>query len=533
MRKIHALSGKPLFYFYYLTSRSGGLKTPVWKKQASFRRTLSRDENVSASERRLYFLAGYFQYPLREVSYKEKTMSETAKLSRRTLLKGMGVTMALPLLEAMQPLAAAADSAKSPVRFAMLYMPNGVNPAAWTPQGTGGADFTLSPTLSPLEKVKSDVLVLTELMNKNSIEGDGHYAKVAPLLVGTAITKTTGSNLRCGGISLDQYIAQQVGHNTPLPSLELSIEQPTTYVDTNVGYTSLYGSHISWSTPTTPVTREVNPQLAFDRLFRSNAKQGSGLNPADRSILDAVMADAKRLEKRLGAADKHKLNEYYDAVRSVEKRIAFDATKRKEQYLDSPRVRAEIEKLGGRIKDYYQDPAKLSQERSIDHTEQVRIMMEIIALAFWTDSTRVSTFMFGNEVTGRNFSFLPGVRGGHHEISHHENHKDKLEQYQKINQWHVAQYAYLLERLKSLPEGNSNLLDNSMILFAGGMKDGNAHSPYNLPVILAGKGGGTLRTGRHLISPEKTPLCNLYTAILDKLGHPVERFGDSTKPLAI
>jgi hypothetical protein len=448
-------------------------------------------------------------------------------------LKGIGVSLSLPLLEAMLPLTASAEGAgKSPVRFAMLYMPNGVSPTAWAPKGAG-KEFDLSPTLSPLASVKSEILVLTELMNKNSIEGDGHYAKVAPLLVGTAITKTTGSNLRCGGISLDQFIAQQVGHLTPLPSLELSIEPATTYVDTNVGYTSLYGSHISWSTPTTPVTREVNPQMAFDRVFRPGVKQGSGLSQSDRSILDAVQEDAKRLEKQVGAADRHKLNEYYDAVRSVEKRIAFDARQRKAQYLESPRVRAEIAKLGERITDFYKDPGKLLRDSAVNHTEQVRLMMDIMALAFWTDSTRVATFMFGNEVSGRNFSFLPGVHGSHHELSHHENKAEKLEQYQKINQWHIAQYGYLLERLKALPEPDGNVLDNSMVLFASGMKDGNAHSPYNLPVVLAGKGGGSLKTGRHLISPEKTPLCNLYATLLDKLGHPVERFGDSTARLDI
>src|ERR1051325_8950567 len=198
---------------------------------------------------------------------------ETWKLSRRAVLKGLGVTMCLPLLEAMQPLAALADDKKRgqngrpPVRMAVLYMPNGVNPHAWMPKGTG-RDFELSPTLAPLANVKSEILVLTELMNHQSLEGDGHYVKVAPFLTGTHVTKTTGSELRFGGVSLDQLIAQRIGNLTPLPSLELSIEPVTTGVDTNVGFTRLYGSHISWSTPTTPVTRETNPQLAFDRLFR-------------------------------------------------------------------------------------------------------------------------------------------------------------------------------------------------------------------------------------------------------------------------
>jgi hypothetical protein len=454
---------------------------------------------------------------------------ETRPISRRTVLKGIGVTMCLPLLEAMQPLAAFGAKAhkkrKPPVRMAVLYMPNGVNPHAWAPTGTG-PDFTLSPILAPLANVKSELLVFAELMNKQSIEGDGHYVKVAPFLTGTHITKTTGSDLRCGGISMDQLAAAHIGNLTALPSLELSVEPPTTYVDTNVGYTALYGSHISWNTPTTPVTREINPQLAFDRLFRRQSGHPADDSPDDTSVLDLVSADAKRLQAKVGKADRQKLDEYFDAVRSVEKRIAFDASRRADEYDGDPLARKEIEKLGGRIKDYYQDPA-----RGIDHTGQVRLMLDIMVLAFWTDSTRIATFMFGNEVSGRNFSFLPGVSGSHHEISHHQDDKGKLEEYKRINIWHIEQYAYMLERMKAIPEDEGTLLDNSMALCAGGMRDGNAHSPYNLPIVLAGRAGGTLATGRYLAYPEKTPLCGLYRGMLARMGAPVDHFGDSTSEL--
>lgn len=459
---------------------------------------------------------------------------EMPLLSRRTVLKGLGVTMALPLLEAMQPLAALADTAKEkkgkpPVRMAVLYMPNGVHPKAWTP-AQHGSNFELSPILAPLGNVKSDLLVLTQLMNKQSIEGDGHYVKVAPFLTGTHITKTTGADLRCGGVSMDQIVAQRLGALTPLPSLELSIEPVTGYVDANVGYTAIYGSHISWNTPTTPVTREINPQLAFDRLFRSQSS-GRGVSTRDASVLDAVLEDAKSLQSKIGTADKHKLNEYFDAVRSVETRIAFDAARRAGEYGGDPLARKEIERLGGRIKDYYKDPARLN-ERAIDHTEQTRLMLDIMVLAFWTDSTRVATFMFGNEVSGKNFSFLPGVSGSHHEISHHSNEAAKLEQYQRINIWHTQQYAYMLERMKGIKEGDGTLLDNSMVMLASGMRDGNAHSPYDLPILLGGKGGGTLATGRHLVYAEKTPLCNLYHAMLNRMNIPTVQFGDSTGELA-
>jgi hypothetical protein len=461
--------------------------------------------------------------------------NNTPLLSRRTVLKGLGVSMCLPLLEAMQPLAALADNRKGgkvkpPVRMAVLYMPNGVNPKTWTP-ATHGSDFELSPILAPLSNVKSDLLVFSQLMNKQSIEGDGHYVKVAPFLTGTHITKTTGADLRCGGVSLDQIVAQKLGNLTPLPSLELSIEPVTGYVDANVGYTAIYGSHISWNTPTTPVTREINPQLAFDRLFRSQGAAGRGVNPRDASVLDAVLDDAKSLQSKIGTADKHKLNEYFDAVRSIETRIAFDAARRAGEYAGDPLARKEIERLGGRIRDYYKDPAHLN-ERGIDHTEQTRLMLDIMVLAFWTDSTRVATFMFGNEVSGKNFSFLPGVSGSHHEISHHSNEAAKLEQYQRINIWHTQQYAYMLEKMRGIKEGDGTLLDNSMVMLAGGMRDGNAHSPYDLPILLAGRGGGTLATGRHLVYEAKTPLCNLYHAMLNRMGVPTVQFGDSTGELA-
>jgi hypothetical protein len=454
-------------------------------------------------------------------------------ISRRTMLKGVGAVMGLPLLEAMAPLASFAQgSGKAavapPVRVAVLYMANGVNPHAWTPKGAG-SEFELSEILSPLAPLKNEILVLTELWNAASNTGDGHYVKTGGFLTGTTITRTTGSNLRSGNVSMDQVIAQRVGNLTPLPSLELGIEPVTTGVDQNVGFTRLYGSHISWSTPTTPVAKEINPRLAFDRLFRANKREQSSAE-SDQSVLDVVAADAQRLRGKLGRDDLAKLDEYFESVRAVEKRIEFDARRRREETMVDPLAQKEIEKLDRRITDFYADPARVSERRG-DHSEHVRLMLDIAVLAFWTDSTRVSTFMFGNAVSGRNFSFLPDVRGSHHELSHHEGKADKLEPYKRINTWHVEQYAYMLERMRSIKEGNGTLLDNSMVLFGAGMRDGNAHSPRNLPVILAGRGGGTLATGRHLTYEKNTPLCNLYVGMLKRAGAPVERFADSTGEL--
>ena len=450
----------------------------------------------------------------------------TAPISRRTLLKGLGATLALPLLDVMRPLQAA--TAKSPVRMAVLYMANGVCPGAWAPKGAG-REFELSPILEPLAAHKDDILVLRELWNAASDTGDGHYVKTGGFLTGTTITRTTGSDLRSGAVSMDQLAAKRIGHLTPLPSLELGVEPPATGVDTNVGYTQLYGAHISWSTPSTPVTKEINPKAAFDRIFRSHTA-GRGVDAAkDRSVIDLVLEDAKRLQQKLGKQDQEKLAEYLDSVRSVEQRIDFDAKRQSETVRSDPLAEKAIAELGARI-DAYSDPARVS-ERHGNHTEHVRLMLDIMVLAFWSDSTRISTFMFGNAVSSRNFSFLEGVSGGHHQTSHHQNAADKLEEYKRINQWHLAQYAYMIGKMKGICEGSGTLLDNSMLLFGAGMHDGNAHDPHNLPIILAGRAGGTLATGRALAYEKNTPLTNLYVGMLNRMGTPVEKLSDSTGEL--
>ena len=467
--------------------------------------------------------------------------SKRETLSRRTVLRGVGVSMALPWLEAMGPLKPAAAlgaeatasgaAGAAPVRLACLFMPNGVRPDRWNPTGRG-AGYELTPILEPMRAFKDDMLVLTHLEHAATDTGDGHYVKDAAFLTGTTITRTTGADLRSNGVSLDQRVAQQVGHLTALPSLELSIEPVNTGIDAAVGYTRLYGAHISWSAPDTPMARELNPKLAFDRLFRSGSgsrtvKQASD----DRSVLDLVMEDARSLRERVGTADRRKLDEYLDSVRSVEKRIGFEAEGRRAQYLDDAAARAEIEKLGARIDAYHNDPGG-ARQRSADHTEHVQIMLDLMVMALWTDSTRVTTFMFGNSVSPKNFSFLEGVSGGHHQLSHHEKDDAKLDQYETINRWFMEQYAYMLGKMRSIKEGESTLLDNSMVLFGSGLRDGNAHSPHNLPIVVAGKAGGTLATGRHVVYPPATPLSNLYLSMLHRMGVEAERFADSTGPLA-
>ena len=455
---------------------------------------------------------------------------KTAPLSRRTVLKGLGATLCLPWLEAMRPASAhAAGAAAAPVRMAVLYMPNGVCPGKWNPTGAG-RDFELSPILQPLAPHKDEVLVLRNLWNAATNTGDGHYVKTGGFLTGTTITRTTGSDLRSGAVSMDQVAAKRIGHMTALPSLELGIDPPATGVDTNVGYTQLYGAHISWNTPTTPLTKEINPRAAFDRLFRSNTPGRAAEAAKDRSVIDLVLEDAKRLQQRLGKDDRQKLDEYLESVRGVEQRIAFDAKRQSQTVKSDGLAEKAVKELGARI-DAYADPARVS-ERKGDHTEHVRLMLDLMVLGFWTDSTRVSTFMFGNAVSGRNFSFLEGVSGGFHEISHHKNAPEAMAQYERINRWHYEQFAYMLEKMRAIREGERTLLDNSMLLFGAGMHDGNAHDPHKLPIVLAGRGGGTIATGRALAYEPNSPLTNLYVSMLKRMGTPVEKFSDSTGELA-
>jgi hypothetical protein len=429
--------------------------------------------------------------------------------SRRTLLRGAGVTLGLPWLEAM-----GAPASSHPVRFAALYMPNGVNVPLWTPQGTG-REFQLSPTLAPLAGLRDSVTVLSGLWNEGSKGGDGHYVKEAAILTCATIRKTQGADL-ANGMSADQVAAKSVAGQTPLASLELGVTPVAIGVDAVVGYTRVYGSHIAWSNPATPLAREINPRSVYERLYRAAAGQQGDSARMDALLLDRVLADARALRGQLGAADRIRMDEYLSVMRSLEERVARASAPAARKW----KARAAI------------DPKAAPAERPRDHQEHVRLMMDMIALAFQTDTTRVATFMFGNAVSNVSFRFLEGVSAGHHDVSHHQKDADKLRQYQIINQWHVEQYAYLLRRLSEMKEGDATVLDNSMVLFASALSDGNSHNPHNLPLVLGGRGGGRIDAGQHLVYREDSPLANLYVSMLDAFGAPVERFADSTGPLA-
>ena len=449
-------------------------------------------------------------------------------LSRRRMLRGMGACIALPFLEAMDPLGLTMNgNSTPPQRAAFLFMPNGVCPGKWAPEQTGG-HFDLSPILRPLQGLESEMLILQELMNKNSVgTKDGHYTKTANILTSGAITRTIGSNVNSGGTSIDQLIARKTEKETLFPSLVYGIDRISSGVDANVGYTRLYGSSISWKTATQPCAKEIDPRFAFDRLFRTvvPGKAPKTENPWKKSVLDLVYDDAKTLQKQLGIADQNKMAEYLESIRSIEMRLENKDQLRDFEASISPDIKKELRHLDIRIDDYVDITA------GQDITEKVRLMLDIIALAFWSDASRVATFMFGNSVSSRNFSFLDGVRANFHSLSHHQNDQRRMVQYELINTWHMEQLAYFLHKLRSIPEGDGNLLDNSMVLFLSGLRDGNRHSPYNLPVLLAGKGGGKLKTGQHLIYEKDSPLANLHLTLGNAMGLGLSEFADSTGQL--
>jgi hypothetical protein len=475
-------------------------------------------------------------------------MSRSWQLSRRTFLRGAGAALSLPWLDAMsdasgatrQAAAGAAGSAgaggaaaavaagKPPVRVGFLFFPNGVWKDTWFPKQPG-KDFDLPYALEPLADHKRDITVLSGLDKAHSHGGDGHYAKTANWLTGLDVAKTTGKEINVGGVSLDQHVAQKIGRFTPLPSMELGIDPVVSGVDSLVGYTRLYASYIAWRSPREPVAKEINPRLAYQRLFGAKDASGKPVGGGQarddrRSLLDAALGDAKDVRAKLGRDDQFKLDEYLDSVRSVETRLAhFDQVGTDGG--PAAALRWKPPTSPGEVKLPPHEPPA-------DYREHVRLMLDLIVLGFWTDSTRVSSFMFANCVSGRNFSFVDGVKGGHHDTSHHSNKAEKIEQYKRINRWHASQLAYLLGKMKAVKEGEGTLLDNSMLMFGSSMGDGNAHEPRNLPIILAGRAGGALESGRYLASPKDTPLCNVYVSMLQKMGLPADRFGDSTGPLA-
>lgn len=454
------------------------------------------------------------------------------ELDRRTLLRGLGTSLALPLLDAMGAVpgsAAAAEAAGSaagsaggavdaatPLRMAFLYVPNGVHMPAWVPEQEG-ANYQLPSILEPLAELKGDFSILSGLTHqKANANGDGggdHARALTTFLTGTQAKKTFGADIRAG-VSVDQLAAAKMGRRTRFPSLELGVDAGGQSGNCDSGYSCAYSSNIAWRSDTQPVPKETNPKLIFDRLF-ANGREGESAEARakreryNRSVLDFVQDDARRLQGQLGAGDRRKLDEYLSAVRELEVRIAQQS-----KAIDA-------KSLG------FDAPTGVPGT----YEAHLRILADLMVLAFQTDMTRVSTFVFANEGSNRSYAFM-NVPEGHHDLSHHGGDKAKQEKIRLINRFHTTQLAYFLRRLKSVREGDSNLLDRSMIVYGSGIGDGNAHNHDNLPILLAGRGAGTMKPGRHVKYDNGTPLTNLYLAMLDRFGVRSEKLGDSTGRVA-
>lgn len=450
-----------------------------------------------------------------------------APLNRRRFLRGLGACLALPAFASLRPcgLQAASPAAAgalgvspsgAPLRMAFVYFPNGAHQEYWWPRGAG-TDFTLGRTMQPLEALKQKIQVISGLDHLNATAGDdgaGDHARAnGTFLTGVRVRKTAGADIQAG-ISIDQVVAERVGHLTRFPSLELSCDAVRKSGNCDSGYSCAYQFNLAWRSPTVPLAPEPNPRLAFERLF------GGGTDPErranlrlrqeqQRSILDFVMEDAHALQRQLGLRDRQKLGEYLDSVRDLETRIE------------------RAERLGEAPDPGMDSPAGIPPS----FEEHMRLMYRMLVLAFQTDSTRVATFLLAHDGSNRPFADI-GIPEGHHYLSHHGNRQDMMEKIGDIDLWYMRQFAWFLEQLDQTPDVDGNsLLHNSMIVYGCGNADGNRHTHNNLPIILAGAGGGTLNPGRYLKFSSR-PACNLFLGMSDRMGvSDLERFGDSTDRL--
>lgn len=436
-------------------------------------------------------------------------------LPRRTFLRGMGATLALPLLDAMIPALGAADARKPAKRLGFIYTPNGATMAAWTPAKEGKLDV-LSPTLSPLERFKDQLIVPTGLSQRQAEslgDGNGEHSRGQTVwLSGVHPKRTEGADVQAG-ITVDQIAAQAIGADTPLLSLEMALEQNYLVGNCDNGYSCVYWNTISWRTPTTPLPMEVNPRVVFERLFGDGGSPDQRLGQVreDRSILDSVRDSVASLQSRLGAGDRARVAEYLDAMREIERRIQIA----ERQTHESP-VALPDRPVG--VPESYDDHAKL--------------MFDLAAVAFQADITRVFTLLLGREQTNRPYPWL-GVPEAHHAISHHQNDPVRLAKAAKINTYHIDLLARFADKLKSIPDGDGNLLDHAMLLQGSGLSNSDQHSHIDLPLVLLGGGAGTVKGGRHLRFEQDTPMNNLHMSILEKVGVPVEKFGDASGRLTL
>jgi len=436
--------------------------------------------------------------------------------TRRKFLRGTGVALGLPWLESVSVFGAETPKQNvAPRRLGVCFTGNGVNPHHWgAKMGANGIEF--ADSLRPLEPIKNQVAVFTGLWNPTTIEGEGgHYPKMN-VLCGLRVKKTT-TDVEVG-TTMDQIVAAHAGRNTPVPSIVLGTERPSYATDS--GFTSIYSAYISWSTPTTPAPKEIFPQQAFDQLFDDGSKR-----QRDKSILDLVLDDAKGLRTRLSQRDSRKLDEYLTSVREIELRV------------EQAEKISQAETGGQGWQPSVKTPTIGRPEAGIPASSEdhLRIMFDILLLAYQMDRTRVATFMLNNDLSNMRFPSLDGVSSGIHELSHHANDETRLAHYQKVNEFQVKLWSEFLQKMAATNEGERSLLDNSMILLTSSLMDGNAHDSRQLPIVLAGGGGGTIKGGQayDLSADPNRKLCRLHLALMDRMGVRVDRFGDAENALAI
>lgn len=433
-------------------------------------------------------------------------------LSRRSLLRGAGTVLALPLLEAMLPAATAfAQSGAAPrTRFGAVYFPHGATMSRWTPTDVG-KNFTFSEILGPLEPFREQINVISNLSHPLAYGPGGatgnHNRSSASFLSGAKAESGAQPRL---GITVDQVAARHLGQNTPLPSLELTIEDSS--LSCGEGLSCAYRNTISWQNDISPLPMQNNPQVVFEQLFGDGAtpEQRDARRTQSLSLLDSVTAQIASLDRKLPPADRARLDNFLTDVREIERRIQQAAAK---------------------VTDDIEVPGKPSGVPD-DIEEHIKLMYDLQVLAWQTDITRISTFLMAKELSGAVYP-KSSVRDGFHTLSHHSNSEDNKARFALINRYHVGLFGYFLEKLNSIPDGDGSLLDNSLIVYGSGMSDGNSHNHDPLPVVLAGRAGGTLEGNRHLVFPERTNMSNLLVSMLDKLGLPQDSFGDSTGHLSI
>ncbi len=433
-------------------------------------------------------------------------------LSRRTLLRGLGTSIALPALDAMAPaLASSQLPGPKPVRMAFAYVPNGIVMEHWTPKQEGALSGPLPQILKPLEPFKQDITILSNLTHNTGralLDGAGDHGRCCgSYLTGIQVRKSY-TDIKAG-VSMDQIVARSMGNTTRFPSLEVGLEDARQAGDCDSGYSCAYTNNLSWRSETQPNPPILNPRLLFERLFGSGAE----LSPEDRarrakyrrSILDFVMDDTEKLQSNLGPTDRRKLDEYLSSIREIERMLE--------------RAEKESASVNPGMDKPYGIPA--------DFAEHFKLMTDMITVAFRADQSRIVTFLITREGSSRPYREI-GIPDGHHPLTHHMNKQDLIEKVVKINEYHAQQFAGWVEKLKAAQEGDSNVLDNSMIVYGAGLSDGNRHTHEDLPTLIAGRAGGAIKSGRHILYRRETPMSNLFLTMMDTMGVRVENFGDST-----